>query len=129
MGSSEIAGRGQLVLLAAGADAAHRLQGVGVVHQNLVLLRIDDVEQPVFGVDGESYRIDQTSLIWSTTSCLALKTSTRCSLPSETKMRSSSSIGDAVDQAEVASKPLRISVASLVSVLKMKIAPTFWSAT
>jgi hypothetical protein len=56
---AEVAGRGEEVILSAGADAAQQLERVGVVDDDLVLLRIDDVEKAVRGIEGDAHRIDQ----------------------------------------------------------------------
>ena len=61
-GSGEIARRGELVMLAAGSDAAFFFERVGIVDHNLVRLRIHYVELAVLGVDGDPDGIDQAVL-------------------------------------------------------------------
>ncbi len=50
------------MLFAAGADAALLFQGVSVVDDNLVGLRVHDVELPILGVNGDPDGIDQAFL-------------------------------------------------------------------
>lgn len=47
------------MFLSASADAALQLETVGVIHQNLVLFDIGNIEQPVLRIDGHAAGSDQ----------------------------------------------------------------------
>ncbi len=121
----EVARRGQLMFLAAGTDAALLFQGVGVVDHHLVGLRVHNIELAIFRVDSDSDRIDQAILDLSTTLLFLSKIEHAVQFAVGHEQPIVIIEGDAVDQSKVASWPLPISVVSLVSVLKTKIAPTF----
>ena len=57
---AKVAGGGEIVVFAAGTDAAQELVGVGVVDDDLVLLGIDDIEEAVVGIDGDTDGVDQS---------------------------------------------------------------------
>ena len=56
----EISRRGEFVFVPAGADPTLQLQSVSVVNQNLILVDVSNIEKPIFGIDGQPTRFDQS---------------------------------------------------------------------
>src|SRR6185437_15405983 len=53
---------GHLMQFAGVTEATQQLEGVGVVDEHLVLLGVYDVDEAIFGVDGNSVGINEVSL-------------------------------------------------------------------
>ena len=117
------------MVLAASPDAAQFLQAVSVVHHNLIGLGIDHVEQAVLCINRDSYRIDQLFVDLAHHLVLGVEDEDAVQFAVGDEDAVVVVDRDTVDQSEVACWPLAISSTSRVSVLKMKTAPTLWSAT